>query len=113
MTLERGALNLEDWTVLFRSSVGFASRALRARSHGLTVCNNHRMDHSSYSRELDRLKRGLDGQVVSESEAVELLCKVADLVRQRTEALIERSGRFLGYDYSASGGGDGGLLNRS
>lgn len=71
------------------------------------------MDHSSYSRELDRLKRGLDDQVLSESEAVELLCKVADLVRQRTEALIERSGRFLGYDYSASGGGDGGLVDRN
>ena len=71
------------------------------------------MDHSSYSREFDRLKRRLDDQHPSESEAVELLCKAADLVRQRTEFLVERSGPFLGYDYSAVGGGDGGLVDRN
>jgi len=45
------------------------------------------------------------------NEQVQLVCKVAALVRERGETLIERSGPFLGYSYASVLLDDGGLLD--
>jgi len=45
------------------------------------------------------------------NEQVQLVCKVAALVRERGETLIERSGPFLGYSYASIFLDDGGLLD--